>query len=288
MTTSPTTSPPTAVDQFTPLVRRITAPNGSKMTGPGTNTYLLGCDEITVLDPGPIYDSHLDAILAAGAGRIRRIVVTHTHKDHSPLAALLAARTGAELIGTLMPEPDGFQDMSFHPGISLRHREVLKTAEFTLRAVHTPGHVGNHYCYLLEEEKLLFSGDHIMDGSTVVIIPPSGDMRDYLDSLDLLKTLDIEAIAPGHGNLIPEPMKLIDALIRHRLMREQKVVTGMKKIGEGSLLDLLPVVYDDVDKAVLTFARYSLWAHLRKLERDGVATRTAAAAEFDQERWALV
>ncbi len=282
------TTTPATVDQFTPLVRRITAPNGSKMTGPGTNTYLLGRDEITVLDPGPLYDSHLDAILAAGAGRIRRIVVTHTHKDHSPLAAALAARTGAELIGALMPEPDGFQDLSFQPNTSVSHRDALTTAEFTLRAVHTPGHVGNHYCYLLEEEKLLFSGDHIMDGSTVVIIPPSGDMRDYLDSLALLKTLDIQAIAPGHGNLISEPMKLIDALIRHRHFREQKVVTGMKKIGEGSLLDLLPVVYDDVDKAVLTFARYSLWAHLRKLERDGVATRTASAAEFDQERWALV
>lgn len=276
------------VDQFTPLVRRITAPNGSKMTGPGTNTYLLGRDEITVLDPGPVYDSHLDAILAAGEGRIRRIVVTHTHKDHSPLAEQLAARTGAELIGALMEDPDGFQDLTFHPARSLGPGEALKTDEFTLRAVYTPGHVGNHYCFLLEEDGLLFSGDHIMEGSTVVIIPPSGDMRDYLDSLALLKTLPIAAIAPGHGNLIREPMNLIDALIRHRHFREQKVVTGMKKIGEGSLLDLLPVIYDDVDKAVLTYARYSLWAHLRKLERDGVAKKTALANEFDQERWVLV
>jgi len=275
-------------DQFTPLVRRITAPNGSKMTGPGTNTYLLGRDEITVLDPGPVYDSHLDAILAAGEGRIRRIVVTHTHKDHSPLAEQLAARTGAELIGALMEDPDGFQDLTFHPARSLGPGEALKTEEFTLRAVYTPGHVGNHYCFLLEEDGLLFSGDHIMEGSTVVIIPPSGDMRDYLDSLALLKTLPIKAIAPGHGNLIEEPMTLIDALIRHRHFREQKVVTGMKKIGEASLLDMLPVVYDDVDKAVLTYARYSLWAHLCKLERDGVARKTATADEFDQERWVLV
>lgn len=275
-------------DQFTPLVRRITAPNGSKMTGPGTNTYLLGRDEVTVLDPGPVYPSHLDAILAAGEGRIRRIVVTHTHKDHSPLAEQLAARTGAELIGALMEDPDGFQDPTFHPARSLGPGELLKTEEFTLRAVYTPGHVGNHYCFLLEEDGLLFSGDHIMEGSTVVIIPPSGDMKDYLDSLALLKTLPIKAIAPGHGNLIEEPMALIDALIRHRHFREQKVVTGMKKIGEASLLDMLPVVYDDVDKAVLIYARYSLWAHLCKLERDGVARKTATADEFDQERWTLV
>lgn len=278
----------TPVDQFTPLVRRITAPNGSKMTGPGTNTYLLGRDEITVLDPGPIYNSHLEAILAAGDGRIRRIVVTHTHKDHSPLAETLAARTGAELIGAVMPEPDDFQDLTFRVDKNVKHGDVLKTDEFSLRAVYTPGHVGNHYCYLLEEENLLFSGDHIMDGSTVVIIPPSGDMKDYLDSLALLKTLPIEAIAPGHGNLIREPMNLIDALIRHRQFREQKVLTGMKKIGEASLLDMLPVVYDDVDKAVLTYARYSLWAHLRKLERDGIVTKTASADQFDGERWALV
>lgn len=274
-------------DQWSPLVRRITAPNGSKMTGPGTNTYLLGRNEYTVLDPGPLDDSHLQAIIAAGAGKIRRIVATHTHKDHSPLTHELAAITGAEVIGCVMDEPDHFQDTTFSVGQNVSHGQLLTTEEFTLEAIHTPGHVGNHFCYLLREEGLLFSGDHIMDGSTVVIIPPSGDMKDYLNSLELLRNYPITGIAPGHGNLISEPMKLVDALYRHRLMREQKTMSGMRKVGEASLMEILPVVYDDVDPAVLTYARYSLWAHLLKLQRDGKATRTLSHAEFDQERWLL-
>ncbi len=277
----------TIAEQWSPLVRRLTAPNGSKMTGPGTNTYLLGRDEYTVLDPGPLSDSHLQAILAAGEGKIRRIVVTHTHKDHSPLTYELAAITGAEVFGCVMDEPDHFQDTTFSVARNVRHGQLLSTGEFTLEAIHTPGHVGNHFCYLLREEGLLFSGDHIMDGSTVVIIPPSGDMKDYLHSLELLREYPLRGIAPGHGNLIPEPIKVVDRLYRHRLMREQKTVSGMRKVGEASLLEILPVVYDDVDPAVLTYARYSLWAHLLKLQRDGRATCTQAHGEFDQARWRL-
>lgn len=275
------------MEQWSPLVRRLTAPNGSKMTGPGTNTYLLGRDEYTVLDPGPLDDSHLQAILAAGEGKIRRIVATHTHKDHSPLTRELAALTGAEVFGCVMDEPDHFQDTTFSVARNISHGQLLTTDEFTLEAIHTPGHVGNHFCYLLREEGLLFSGDHIMDGSTVVIIPPSGDMKDYLQSLELLRDYPLTGIAPGHGNLIPEPMKVVDMLYRHRLMREQKTLSGMRKVGEASLLEILPVVYDDVDPAVLTYARYSLWAHLLKLQRDGRATCTQTHGEFDQARWRL-
>lgn len=278
----------TTVDQFSPLVRRITAPNGSAMTGAGTNTYLLGKKEIAVLDPGPIYDSHIDAIIEAGAGNIRWIIVTHTHKDHSPVAAILAKRTGAELIGCVMDEADSFQDETFKVANNIRDGELFKTDEFTLEAIHTPGHVGNHFCYLLHEDGILFAGDHIMDGSTVVIIPPSGDMKDYLDSLAKLRQHTLQAIAPGHGNLMPEPLKVIEGLTRHRMMREQKVISGMEKLGESSLLGMLSTVYNDVDKGVLFYARFSLWAHLLKLERDGRAHRTSRNAEFDQECWELV
>ncbi|MDF1831541.1 MAG: MBL fold metallo-hydrolase [Porticoccaceae bacterium] len=276
-----------AVDQFTPLVRRISAPNGSAMTGPGTNAYLIGKEKIAVLDPGPIYDSHIDAILAAGGDKIHWIIVTHTHKDHSPAAKILAEKTGAQLIGCVMEEPDGFQDETFAVVENIRHGELFKTDEFTLEALHTPGHVGNHFCFFLHEDGLLFSGDHIMDGSSVVIIPPSGDMKDYLDSLDILRELPLQHIAPGHGNLMGEPHKVIDTLHRHRMMREQKVIAGMGKLGESSVLGMLSTIYDDVDKKVYYYARFSLWAHLLKLERDGKARRTSSNEEFDQECWVL-
>ena len=186
-----------------------------------------------------------------------------------------------------MEEPDGFQDETFAVVENIRHGELFKTDEFTLEALHTPGHVGNHFCFFLHEDGLLFSGDHIMDGSTVVIIPPSGDMKDYLDSLDILRELPLQHIAPGHGNLMGEPHKVIDTLHRHRMMREQKVIAGMGKLGESSVLGMLSTIYDDVDKKVYYYARFSLWAHLLKLERDGKARRTSSNEEFDQECWVL-
>ncbi|MBP8925593.1 MAG: MBL fold metallo-hydrolase [Pseudomonadales bacterium] len=268
---------PGRISELSPRVRRIIAPNPSVMTGPGTNTYLLGREQIAVIDPGPADAAHLDAIIAAGDGRIRWIVVTHTHEDHSPAAAPLARATGAELWGAAAPE-DFYQDHSFVPDVPLAENMRLETAEFALRAIHTPGHVSNHYCLLLEEEGMLFTGDHIMNGSTVVIIPPSGDMKDYLDSLEKLKAYPLRQLAPGHGELMPEPVAAVDALITHRLKREAKVLASLATRGGGTLDELLPLAYDDVPVALHPMAKYSLWAHLLKLERE-------SRAHCRDERW---
>lgn len=248
-------------------VRRLVASNPGVMTGPGTNTYLLGDEQVAVLDPGPALPEHIDAILDTAGDRIRWIVCTHTHPDHSPAWQAVAKATGAQVIGASPPD-DMHQDKSFTPTLEVRHDQVLATPEFTLRAVHTPGHVGNHFCYFLEEEGMLFAGDHIMNGSTVVIIPPSGDMKAYIESLQLLLDYPLKSIAPGHGEVMPEPAKVVDWLVRHRLMREHKVVTGLRRTGRTSLDELVKVVYDDVNTSLHKMAVLSLSAHLIKLQHE--------------------
>ncbi len=255
---------------LSPLVSRVLAPNPSWETGPGTNTYLIGREEFTVLDPGPDMESHLEALMEGTGGRISRIVVTHTHEDHSPAAARLSAMTGAPVMG-LTGGDDGYQDASFKPDHSLQHDDVIEAADHRLRVIHTPGHVGNHLCFLLEEEGMLFTGDHIMSGSTVVIIPPSGDMGDYLDSLALLRQYPLQSLAPGHGEVMETPFGVIEQLINHRLRREAKVLDALRLAGGCSLEQLLPLAYDDVDQSLHALASLSLWAHLLKLSRDGLA-----------------
>ena len=258
---------------LTPLVRRITVDNPSILTGPGTNTYLVGTRDIAVIDPGSADPRHIDAILQACQGRLKWVLVTHTHPDHSPGAKALREATGAELIGNCIQDED--QDPSFRPQRGFTHDELFATDEFRLRALLTPGHVENHICYLLEDEQLLFSGDHLMQGVTVVIIPPHGDMKDYLDSLRALLDYPIAAIAPGHGTLMLEPRAEIQQVIDHRLMRETKVATVLAQTRHGTLDSLTPPVYDDVPAERHAIARYSLWAHLLKLQRDGRAQERA-------------
>jgi glyoxylase-like metal-dependent hydrolase (beta-lactamase superfamily II) len=244
------------------------------MTGPGTNSYLIGREQIAVIDPGPLDDKQSDAILAACGDRLRWILTTHTHPDHSPGAQRLMAATGAQLLGNRIAD-DGRQDKAFNPSRGFAHDEIFATPEFHLRALSTPGHVGNHVCYLLEEERLLFTGDHIMQGSTVVITPPNGDMKDYLDSLRLLRNYPIDAFAPAHGQLILDPLGEIDALIKHRLSREAKAVEVLRRLRRGSLDELTPPVYDDVNPGLHPIARYSLWAHLIKLQKEGQVEENA-------------
>jgi glyoxylase-like metal-dependent hydrolase (beta-lactamase superfamily II)/8-oxo-dGTP pyrophosphatase MutT (NUDIX family) len=254
---------PKRLDRY---VRRIIAPNPGVMTGPGTNTYLVGDGEIAVIDPGPAVPSHVDRIVEEAKGGIRWILCTHTHQDHSPAAALLKAKTGAQLLGR--PAPEG-QDATFKPDFALENGQRVDLGGIGLRAIHTPGHASNHLCYLLEQTKMLFTGDHVMQGSTVVINPPDGDMRAYLGSLEKLLTEDIVVIAPGHGYLVGAPHKEVRRLIAHRLGRERKVVRALQQLGEASVDELLPVVYDDVPARIHRVAARSLTAHLDKLAADG-------------------
>ena len=277
------------VVQLSPLVRRVTANNPGAMTGAGTNCYLIGRAEIAVLDPGPADTAHIDAILAAtGEAKVRWIVATHTHPDHSPAAALLSAKTGAELVGCVLAD-DGHQDRSFQVDSNVRHGDLIMGKDFTLEAIATPGHVANHFCYLLREEGQVFTGDHIMGGSTVVIIPPSGDMAEYLASLARLKEYPIRQLMPGHGDVIEDPIGVVDGLIAHRLRREDKVIRMLRAQSEISLLDLTPLVYDDVDASLHPVAQVSLWAHLLKLEKEGRAAKTIEQHWlFGQQRWQWV
>ena len=251
-------------------VRRIVAPNPGPMTGAGTNTYLLGHEQVAVLDPGPDVEEHVEAILAAGAGKIRWIVCTHTHPDHSPAWKAVAEATGAQVIGA-SPADDMFQDETFRPEVDVQHDEVLAAPEFTLRAVHTPGHVSNHFCYFLEEEQMLFAGDHIMNGSTVVIVPPSGDMKAYIESLQLLLDYPLKFIAPGHGEVMEDSRAVVEWLVNHRLQREGKVIERLQQAGRSNRDQLVKTVYDDVDASLHEMAKLSLLAHLIKLQQESRA-----------------
>ena len=259
------------------LVTRVTAPNPGFMTGPGTNSYLVGSGgDVAVIDPGPAIDDHVEALLAAAAGRrIRWVLCTHTHPDHSPAAALLRARTGATVFGRPRPE-HGNQDHTFSPDRAPKDGERIEIAGLALRAIHTPGHASNHLCYLLEETRMLFTGDHVMQGSTVVINPPDGDMRVYLASLERLLDEDIAIFAPGHGHLIGAPHKEVRRLIAHRLAREAKVTAAIARLGAPTLEELVAAVYDDVPTRVHPVATRSLAAHLAKLVAEGEVRASGA------------
>ncbi len=273
--------------RLSPRIVRVTAPNAGPMTGPGTNSYLVhdvGSTEFTAVDPGPISAPHLHALLGAAqaqGGRITRILVTHTHGDHSPGAAALAQATGAPVFGMTALHPE-WQDRSFAPTRELQHAErIVLGSGCTLRVVHTPGHASNHLCYLLEEEQTLLTGDHVMQGSTVVINPPDGDMAAYLRALHALLDEPLQWLAPGHGFLVAQPHAVLRALIAHRGKREAKVLAALRQQGAPvPLQTLLPLVYDDVPVSLHAMASRSLWAHLLKLQHDGVA-------QIDGELWHL-
>jgi glyoxylase-like metal-dependent hydrolase (beta-lactamase superfamily II) len=253
-----------------PGIVRLTAPNPGVMTGPGTNSYLVGDSELLLVDPGPDIASHIDALIDLVGSRLKWIVCTHTHLDHSPAAAAVKNATGARIAGRVAAQ-DGRQDAAFAPDRVLGDGDTLSAGGTTLKAIHTPGHASNHLCYLLERQRMLFTGDHVMQGSTVVISPPDGDMQAYFASLEKLLGIELAAFAPGHGRVIETPHDEVRRLIAHRLKREQKVADALKRRNSATLDELVPLAYDDVSERLHPVAKRSLHAHLIKLGREGRA-----------------
>ena len=271
-----------------PQVRRVLARNPSPFTFTGTQTYLIGGGaDIAVIDPGPDQHDHIAAILAAaGSARIAAIVCTHTHRDHSPAAAPLAALSGAPIIGcaalTLSddgPRSDAAFDADYRPDRVLGDGESLSGDGWTLTALATPGHTSNHLCYALEGSGVLFTGDHVMGWSTSVVSPPDGDMGDYMESLQRLYARDQDTIyLPAHGPAITKPQQLVRGMIGHRRSREKQILRQIEA-GHTQISEMVARMYKGLDERLWPAAGRSVLAHLIDLENRGLVMRS------DGERW---
>lgn len=258
---------------------RLTAPNPGRMTGPGTNCYIIGGPgAYVVVDPGPDDFAHISRIHAFVGADLKAILCTHAHPDHAPGAAVLQSLTGAPTLGR-PTGPDFAPEWKWVPDRTLHDGDRVQAGDTTIRAIHTPGHTEHHLCLLLEEDELLLSGDHILNGSTTVITPPDGNMRDYLGSLERLKGERFDTILPAHGHVLGRAKLEIDRLIAHRLKRESKVFGALHARPRGTLDDLVEVAYDDTPKVLWGAAKRSLLAHLLKLREDGRADQS------DDGRW---
>tara|TARA_R110002072_G_scaffold292544_2_gene461312 strand:+ start:35536 stop:36408 length:873 start_codon:yes stop_codon:yes gene_type:complete len=269
-------------EQIEPLVRRVLAPNPSPFTYTGTQTYIVGLgDGCAVIDPGPDEPAHLAALEAAiGEEHVCAIMCTHTHRDHSPASRPLARRTGAPIVGcaplafdTDGPRADEGFDPDYAPDRVLADGEAMTGPGWTLTAVATPGHVSNHLCFALEESGALFSGDHVMGWSTSVVVPPDGDMGDYMNSLQLLHERDDRVLYPAHGPAVTKPRQLVRSMIGHRRQRENQI---LRLLGEDrqEVGELVPQMYKGLDPKLIKAAALSVTAHLIDLERRGLVARS--------------
>ena len=283
MTIPPQPWPTGLAEEVEPLVRRVLAPNPSPYTYTGTQTYVVGPaggPDCAVIDPGPNQPEHLSAIIAAIAGRkLAAILCTHTHRDHSPAAAPLAAATGAPIIGCARlvlqvagPRSDEAFDPTYAPDRVLEDGERVRGTGWTLTAVATPGHTSNHLCYALEESGALFTGDHVMGWSTSVVIPPDGDMGDYMASLEKLMARDDVRYHSAHGAAIEKPKQLVRGMIGHRRQREAQI---LRLLGEAArpVSGFIPEMYKGLDPRLTGAAEMSVTAHLIDLEKRGAAAR---------------
>jgi glyoxylase-like metal-dependent hydrolase (beta-lactamase superfamily II) len=268
-------------EQCEPLVRRVLATNPSAFSYTGTQSYIVGAGEaVAVIDPGPNEAAHLDALLAAiGSASVAAIICTHTHRDHSPAAAPLAAATGGPVIGCAYlaidddgPRADAAFDLTYRPDRVLADGENLTGPDWTLTAVATPGHTSNHLCLALQQTGALFSGDHVMGWSTTVVSPPDGDMTAYMASLQLLQSRDDRVYYPAHGEAITKPRQLVRGMIGHRRQRENQILRLLEQ-GTGAIEQMVPLMYKSVDQQLWPAAGRSVLAHLIDLERRGLVSR---------------
>jgi len=278
-----------AVEQVAPGVRRILCANPGSFTFRGTNTYIIGRGQVAVLDPGPADAAHLAAILrAVERERVTHILVSHTHRDHSPGAAALVAATGAPTFGfgphVTPPEAGGEGgDHNFRPDAVLADRATLDGDDWRVTALHTPGHCANHLCFALEDAAgagVLFSADHVMSWSTTVVSPPDGDMAAYMSSLARLAGRDDRLYLPGHGPPLPDPAPFVAALAAHRMEREAKVLDALRAARRATAMQLVPAAYGpELDSKLVPAAARSLLAHLIKLAAEGAAARDGDSFE---------
>lgn len=270
-------------DTVSPLIQRVIANNPGPFTFTGTGTYIVGRDApgagVAVIDPGPMDQDHLGALLTAVDGRtVTHVLVTHTHRDHAPLARPFAERTGAPILAMKPPERDTHasgaldedEDEAFTPDVILTGGERIEGDGWTVRAMATPGHASNHMAFALEEENALFCGDHVMGWSTTVVAPPDGDMADYMASLDAVIAADFSTLWPTHGAPIVQPTPFLAAYRRHRLEREAQVLARLAA-GDRTIAQMVPILYAGVDPRLWPAASLSIQAHLIKLVREGRA-----------------
>lgn len=286
MATPPPKPWPTGIaEQLEPLVRRVLAPNPSHFTYTGTQTYIVGIGGAeggcAVIDPGPADDTHIAAILAAvGDEPVVAIMCTHTHRDHSPGSRPLAAATGAPIVGCAPlaypedgPRADEGFDTDYQPDRVLDDGEGMAGPGWTLRAVATPGHVSNHLCFALEQSGALFSGDHVMGWSTSVVVPPDGDMGDYMRSLDKLYGREDRVYYPAHGPAVENPRQLVRGMIGHRRQRENQIIRLLTETARD-VEALVAAMYKGLDPRLTKAAGLSVAAHLIDLERRGMVARS--------------
>jgi glyoxylase-like metal-dependent hydrolase (beta-lactamase superfamily II) len=266
---------------LSPLVRRIVAPNPGPFTGPGTNTYLVGIDEVAVIDPGPDDEQHIDAIIGASMKeRVRWVVLTHTHPDHAPGTTRLVKATGAEVLayGKRLDK-----DSTITPDRAIGEGDTIEGTEFGLDVLHTPGHAPNHLCFLLEEERVLFTGDTVLDGMFSVVSPQrGGDMAQYLESLGRMEKLRLSRLAPGHGDVIEDARPRIQEYVAHRHDRERQVLTLLKQQGPAKIPDMVTTLYADreLHPKLVEAAGWQLHAHLLKLKAEGKVTGSSVRSAW--------